>query len=71
MTKFELNYCIGDYCSHYEIEITEEQIDRAVEELIDRVTEQEEYNARCGIHFIDIDIILDNYFSEWEGDQNQ
>lgn len=71
MTRSELHYCIGDYCSQYEIEITEKQIADVVADLLETVEEHEEYNARCGIHGINIDIILDNYFEEWEEDQNQ
>ena len=69
MTKSELCYCIGDYCAQYEIDITEEEIEVAADALIDTVAEHEEYNYRCGVHGIDIDIILDHYFEEWEAEQ--
>ena len=68
MTKAEICYCIADYCAQYEIDITEAEIEVAADALIDTVVEHEEYNYRCGIHGIDIDIILDHYFEEWEAE---
>jgi len=64
----EIRYIIGDYCSQYEIEITEEQLAEAVESLAERIEEQEEYNYRCGIYSVNIDILLDNYFEDIEED---
>lgn len=64
MNKDEIRYIIGDYCSQYEIEITDEAIDQAVEELAERIADQEEYNCRCGIHSVNVDLILDSYFEE-------
>lgn len=66
MKRDEIRYIIGDYCSQYEIEITEEQLSEAVEILAERIEEQEEYNYRCGIHSVNVDIILDGYFSNFE-----
>ena len=64
MKNSELRYIIGDYCSQYEIDITEEQLDEAVEALGEEVEFWEEYNARCGIHSVNVDLILDQYFEE-------
>ena len=66
MNENEIRYIIGDYCSQYEIEITEEQIDEAVEILAERIEEQEEYNYRCGVYSVNVDILLDNYFEDFE-----
>lgn len=65
MDKNEIRYIIGDYCSQYEIDITEEQLDNATELLFERIADQEEYNARCGIYSVNIDLILDSYFEEF------
>ena len=62
MTKAELRYIIGDYCSQYEIEITEDQLVEAIEHIGERIEDWEEYNARCGIHSVNVDLILDSYF---------
>lgn len=66
MDKNEIRYIIGDYCSQYEIDITEEQLDDATEYITERYEEWEEYNARCGIHSVNIDLILDNYFEDFQ-----
>lgn len=66
MDKNEIRYIIGDYCAWYEIDITEEQLAEAVEDLAERIAEQEEYNCRCGIHSVNVDILLDNYFKDLE-----
>ena len=66
MDKNEIRYIVGDYCSQYEIEITEEQLEEAIECLTEKIEDQEEYNYRCGIHSVNIDLILDNYFSDFE-----
>lgn len=71
MTRNEIIYIIGDYCSQYEIAITEEEIERAADHLEEEIAFWEEYNERCGIHSVNVDILLDNYFDGWEGDQNQ
>ena len=65
MKKSELCYIISDYCSQYEIEITDEQLEDAIEYIKERIEDQEEYNYRCGIYSVNIDIILDNYFEEF------
>lgn len=62
MTKREMQYIIGDYCSQYEIDITEEEIDQAATEILERFFEVEEYNFRCGIYRVNVDILLDSYF---------
>lgn len=64
MDKNEIRYIIGDYCSRYEIDITEEKLDRAVDYIAERFEEQMEYNFRCGVHSVNIDILLDSYFEE-------
>ncbi len=66
MDKNEIRYIIGDYCSQYEIEITEEQLLEAVDELAESIEYWEEYNYRCGIHSVDIDLLLDSYFCDFE-----
>lgn len=71
MDRSEIRYIIGDYCSQYEIDIDDEQLEDAIEYIKERIEDQEEYNYRCGIYGVDIDIILDNYFGEWEEDRNQ
>ena len=65
MKKSELRYIIGDYCSQYEIEINDEQLDQATEALGEEVDFWEELNYRCGIHSLNIDPLLDRYFEEW------
>lgn len=69
MDKNEIRYLIGDYCSQYEIDITEEQLEEAVECLTEEIADQEEYNYRCGIHSVNIDLIFDSYFSDWESEE--
>ena len=66
MTKNEMLYIIGDYCSEYEIDITDAEIDEAADILLERFEDQEEYNFRCGIRAVDVDILLDSYFGDWE-----
>lgn len=66
MDRNELLYIIGDYCSHYEIEITDEEMEQAADTLAERVAEEEEYNTRCGVHSVNIDLILDGYFDDFE-----
>ena len=66
MDKKEIRYIIGDYYSQYEIDITEEQIEEAVDSLAENIEYWEEYNERCGIHSVNIDLLLDNYFSDFE-----
>ena len=66
MKRSELRYIIGDYCAQYEIEITDEQLEAAVEDLAEKADDWEEYNARCGIHSVNMDILLDAYFDENE-----
>lgn len=66
MNRDEIRYIICDYCSQYEIEITEEQIAEAVESLAEQIEDQEEYNYRCGVYSVAVDIILDNYFEDFE-----
>ena len=66
MDRNEIRYIIGDYCSQYEIDITEEQIEEAVDSLAENIEYWEEYNERCGIHSVNIDLLLDNYFSDFE-----
>lgn len=66
MNKDEIRYIICDYCSQYEIEITEEQLAEAVESLAETIEEQEEYNYRCGVYSVNVDILLDSYFSDFE-----
>lgn len=66
MDKNEIRYIIGDYCSQYEIDITEEQIEEAVDSLAEKIEYWEEYNERCGIHSVNIDLLLDDYFSDFE-----
>ena len=66
MKRSELRYIIGDYCSQYEIEITDEQLEEAVEALAEKADDWEEYNARCGVYSVNMDILLDAYFEEIE-----
>lgn len=65
MKKDELLYIIGDYCSHWEIDITEEELLDAADLIAERIEDEEEYNYRCGIYSTSVDLILDSYFSEW------
>lgn len=62
MEKSEVRYIIDDYCTRYEIDITEEQLCEAADAIAEKIEEWEEYNYRCGIHSVNVDIILDNYF---------
>ena len=62
MEKSEVRYIIDDYCTRYEIDITEEQLREAADAITEKIEEWEEYNYRCGIHSVNVDIILDNYF---------
>lgn len=66
MEKSELRYIIGDYCSQYEIDITDEQLDEAVEDIAEIYADQEEYNYRCGVYSVNINLILDSYFDDFE-----
>ena len=65
MDTNEIRYIIGDYCAQYEIEITEEQLSEAVDVLAEEIENWSEYNARCGIHSVNVDILLDRYFEEF------
>lgn len=69
MCKDEIRYIIEDYCSQYEIDVTEEQLEEAIECLAEKIEDQEEYNYRCGIHSVNIDLILDSYFSDFESEE--
>lgn len=62
MKKDELSYIIRDYCTRHEIEITDEMLEEALYAIKQRIDAQEEYNYRCGIHSVDVDVILDSYF---------
>ena len=64
MNRDELRYIISDYCARYEIEITDEILEESLYTIKERIDAQEEYNYRCGIHSVDVDLILDNYFEE-------
>ena len=64
MTKSDLLYIICDYCSQYEIDTTELQLNEAVEAIAGEVEYWEEYNIRCGIHSVNMNLILDRYFEE-------
>ena len=65
MNRDELRYIIRDYCARYEIEITDEQIEESLDIIGERYADEEEYNYRCGIHSVDVDLILDNYFEDY------
>ena len=65
MDLSEIRYIIGDYCSHYEIDITDDELEDAVEIIGERIADQEEYNYRCGIHSVNVDLILDSYFEDF------
>ena len=65
MDLSEIRYIIGDYCSQYEIEITDDELEDAVEIIGERIADQEEYNYRCGIHSVNVDLILDSYFEDF------
>ena len=64
MNRDELRYIISEYCARYEIEITDEILEESLYTIKERIDAQEEYNYRCGIHSVDVDLILDNYFEE-------
>ena len=66
MDKNEIRYIIGDYCSQYEIDITDEQLEEAIQSLAEEYADTEEYNYRCGIHSVNVDLLLDSYFSDFE-----
>ena len=70
MDKNEILYIIGDYCAQYEIEITDEQLLEAADCLAETIEYWEEYNERCGIHSVNVDILLDNYFDDF-GEEKQ
>lgn len=70
MKKADIRYMIEDYCSWHEIEINEEQLSEAVDHIAERVEDWEEYNARCGIHSVNVDMILESYFEDFEEEQN-
>jgi hypothetical protein len=65
MNRDELRYIISDYCARYEIEITDEILEESLYAIKERIDAQEEYNYRCGIHSVDVDLILDNYFEDY------
>ena len=70
MKRNEILYIIGDYCSQYEIDITEAELAEAADIIGEKIADQLEYNERCGIHSVNVDILLDSYFEGWE-EQNQ
>ena len=61
----DIRYAIEDYCSRYEIDLTEAEMAEAIEEIAERYEDVEEYNYRCGIHSVDLDLIIDSYFSDF------
>lgn len=69
MKDSEIRYIIGDYCAQYEIDITEEELDQATDYIGEQIEFWEEYNERCGIHSVNVDILLDAYFCEWEANR--
>ena len=70
MTRNHIIYAIEDYCNRYEIEITADEILTAADHLDEEIAYWEEFYERCGIHSVNVDILFDNYFDGWEGDQN-
>lgn len=65
MDRSEIEWIIEDYCSRYEIEISKDQLAEAVETLAEKIEDQTEYNYRCGIYSVNINILLDNYFEDY------
>ena len=65
MNRDEFRYIIRDYCTRYEIEITDEQIEESLDFIGERYADEEEYNYRCGIYSVNVDLILDNYFEDY------
>ncbi len=66
MKKSTLCHAIEEYCTRYEIEITADEILTAADHIGEQYEFWEEYNARCGIHSVNVEILLDNYFNTEE-----
>ncbi len=66
MDRNEIIYIIEDYCSKYEIELTPDQLEEVADHLGEEIADTEEYNARCGIHSVNVDLLLDSYFDNFD-----
>ena len=69
MNRDDILYCIQDYCDRYEIPISADQVAEAAETIAENIADREEYNYRCGIYSVDVNLILDSYFDDFETEE--
>lgn len=63
-----IRFAIDDFLSCNELELSEEDIARAADALIERFEEEEEYNYRCGVHSVDLGALVERYFDLFRED---